>query len=379
MGRDVKRVAPQTSGGGVGDNFDNGGGLTVAAVNALIDAKLASSPVLGGFFPSAPTPPSTDDGTALATTHFVKLSYAQLSGALFTGDVRGLTPAPGDNDTSFATTAFVQAAIALIAGGANTSLSNLGVVAFNANLVPDITDTRNIGSSSKRILGLFLAGSTGFVQFGPSVNSRMGYSVGSGPVWGGGSAVLTHNIGAMSTPRIATWQDTDGIVALLSNLTEFASTSLSNLIPTGVNVDLVPIGDNAQSLGSSVKRWSDLFLFDRLNMDTGTIFNWQTGLRQNLQSYTDGTGPTWRDGTALNTATFQFRNLTANTLYIFPDNPTAPLNNTVMVSQSGTFIFEAGTIFPTAGGGLVLPPAGAVGFVLFSINGSTRKFAIYNP
>jgi hypothetical protein len=66
------------------------------------------SPVLTGD-PQAPTPPTGDNDTSIATTAFVKnQNYAPLASPSFTGDPHAPTPAPGDNDTSVATTAFVK-------------------------------------------------------------------------------------------------------------------------------------------------------------------------------------------------------------------------------------------------------------------------------
>src|SRR5215831_13578287 len=70
------------------------------------------SPTFTGT-PAAPTAPTADNSTTLATTGFVKAqAYAAIASPTFTGDPRAPTPAPGDNDTSIATTAFVTAAIA---------------------------------------------------------------------------------------------------------------------------------------------------------------------------------------------------------------------------------------------------------------------------
>src|SRR5262245_38253904 len=76
------------------------------------------SPVFTGD-PQAPTPPTADNDTSIATTAFVKAQGYITSSALerdallasptFTGDPKAPTPATADNDTSIATTAFVKA------------------------------------------------------------------------------------------------------------------------------------------------------------------------------------------------------------------------------------------------------------------------------
>ncbi|MNJ37699.1 hypothetical protein D3C77_325300 [compost metagenome] len=55
-------------------------------------------------------------GTTALTFQNVTQGFAALSGAAFTGDVKGITPAQFDNDTSFATTEFVQSALGNFSG-----------------------------------------------------------------------------------------------------------------------------------------------------------------------------------------------------------------------------------------------------------------------
>jgi hypothetical protein len=114
-----------------------------AIVNLVPDLALKApllSPALTGN-PTAPTPPTADNDTSIATTAHVQANIATraplshghtqgeianlsidlalkapLSSPAFTGNPTGPTPAPGDNDVSLATTAFVRAA--LLASGA---------------------------------------------------------------------------------------------------------------------------------------------------------------------------------------------------------------------------------------------------------------------
>jgi hypothetical protein len=73
-----------------------------------------SNPTFTGD-PKAPTPPTADNDTSIATTAFVKAQgYASLANPLFTGDPQAPTPPAADNDTSIATTAFVKNAIAVV-------------------------------------------------------------------------------------------------------------------------------------------------------------------------------------------------------------------------------------------------------------------------
>jgi hypothetical protein len=70
-----------------------------------------SSPSFSGT-PLAPTPILTDNGTAIATTAFVKnQNYAPLASPTFTGTPLSTTPTTGDDSTKIATTAFVNSSI----------------------------------------------------------------------------------------------------------------------------------------------------------------------------------------------------------------------------------------------------------------------------
>jgi hypothetical protein len=82
------------------------GGDITAAGGALL-----ASPVFTGT-PSAPTQPTTDNSTRLATTAFVQAFAAPLASPAFTGVPTGPTAAPSTSTTQLATTAFVTEAIA---------------------------------------------------------------------------------------------------------------------------------------------------------------------------------------------------------------------------------------------------------------------------
>ena len=69
----------------------------------ILDTDSAGNVVL------AASPASSDNSTAIATTHFVKAqSYAPLNGPIFTGIPQAPTPPPGNSSTTIATTAFVK-------------------------------------------------------------------------------------------------------------------------------------------------------------------------------------------------------------------------------------------------------------------------------
>jgi hypothetical protein len=83
------------------------------SVDPLFAAKAnLDSPALTGA-PTAPTPATADNTTAIATTAMVQAAigagaFAPINAPVFTGDARAVTPATADNDTSIATTAFVK-------------------------------------------------------------------------------------------------------------------------------------------------------------------------------------------------------------------------------------------------------------------------------
>jgi hypothetical protein len=104
------------------------GGDITAAGGALL-----ASPVFTGT-PSAPTQPTTDNSTRLATTAFVQAFAAPLASPAFTGVPTGPTAPPSTSTTQLATTAFVTAAIAAgVAGTVTTFNGRSGAVNLIGN------------------------------------------------------------------------------------------------------------------------------------------------------------------------------------------------------------------------------------------------------
>jgi len=104
------------------------GGDITAAGGALL-----ASPVFTGT-PSAPTQPTTDNSTRLATTAFVVAVAAPINSPAFTGVPTGPTAAPSTSTTQLATTAFVTAAIAAgMTGVVTTFNGRAGAVNLIAN------------------------------------------------------------------------------------------------------------------------------------------------------------------------------------------------------------------------------------------------------
>jgi hypothetical protein len=104
------------------------GGDITAAGGALL-----ASPVFTGT-PSAPTQPTTDNSTRLATTAFVAAFAAPLASPAFTGVPTGPTAPPSSSTTQLATTAFVtQAITAGLAGTVTTFNGRAGAVNLIGN------------------------------------------------------------------------------------------------------------------------------------------------------------------------------------------------------------------------------------------------------
>jgi endosialidase-like protein len=114
----------------------NGRTGIVALVSGDITAAggaLLASPVFTGT-PSAPTQPTTDNSTRLATTAFVQAFSAPLASPAFTGIPTGPTAPDGTSTNQLATTAFVQTALAAsLAGVVTTFNGRAGAV----NLIPN--------------------------------------------------------------------------------------------------------------------------------------------------------------------------------------------------------------------------------------------------
>jgi hypothetical protein len=106
--------------------------LVAGDITAAGGALLAS-PVFTGT-PSAPTQPTTDNSTRLATTAFVQAFSAPLASPAFTGIPTAPTAAPSTATTQLATTAFVTAAIAAgMAGTVTTFNGRSGAVNLIGN------------------------------------------------------------------------------------------------------------------------------------------------------------------------------------------------------------------------------------------------------
>jgi hypothetical protein len=116
-------------------SFNGRTGIVALAGSDITAAggALLASPVFTGT-PSAPTQPSTDNSTRLATTAFVASFAAPLASPAFTGIPTAPTAPPSTSTAQLATTAFVTAAItAGMSGVVTTFNGRAGVVNLIGN------------------------------------------------------------------------------------------------------------------------------------------------------------------------------------------------------------------------------------------------------
>ena len=128
----INAVAESTTGVA---SFNGRTGVVALAGSDITAAggALLASPVFTGT-PSAPTQPTTDNSTRLATTAFVVSVAAPLASPAFTGVPTAPTAAPSTSTAQLATTAFVTTAItAGLAGTVTTFNGRSGAVNLIAN------------------------------------------------------------------------------------------------------------------------------------------------------------------------------------------------------------------------------------------------------
>ena len=148
--------------------------------------------------------------------------------------------------------------------GASTTLNNLtSPTAVNQDILPDATNTRNLGSSALLWQNVYLYnlkfsdGTTQSTAFTP-------YTAGTG------ISITGNNITNSSPDQIVSLTAGSG-VSISGAYPSFtisatgggsgANTSLSNLVsPTAVNVNLLPSANNTKNLGSSTVGWKNLYL-----------------------------------------------------------------------------------------------------------------------
>ena len=200
------------------------------------------SPVFTGD-PQAPTPPTPDNDTSIATTAFVKnQNYAPLASPAFTGDPKAPTPAPGDNDTSVATTAFVHAAVAT--GGGITQLTGDATAGPGSGSQPLTLATvnSNIGTWNNVTVnakGLATAGAnvaylTSVPAYTGDVTSPAGGTVNT-------LATLNSNVGTWNNVTV----NAKGLVTAASNVTYVTG---GPYLPTAGGVLSGTLGVNTASI-----------------------------------------------------------------------------------------------------------------------------------
>ncbi len=162
---------------------------------------------------------------------------------------------------------------------ATRQLSNLANVAINTSLLTDGSAGIDLGASGNRFGNLYLSGNavmsgnleaagnavfTGNITLGDAASDRirlLGAIAGNGFALEGLVAdgnTLTLVVAEPTAVRTVTLKNESGTVALLSDLG--ASAALDNLAAVAINTDLLPGTDGGSSLGSSAKRFRDLYL-----------------------------------------------------------------------------------------------------------------------
>lgn len=161
--------------------------------------------------------------------------------------------------------------------GANTTLSNLGTTAINADLLPDSDGAWALGSASKQWSPVWtysvisnsvlqVASNTGDIQFiGNGATTRptvkfftadlSNYVALKSPATIASNVTLTLPNAAGTNGQVLT---TDGS-SVLSFQTR-ATESLSNLASTAVNASIIPASALAVDLGASGKEWANLYV-----------------------------------------------------------------------------------------------------------------------
>ena len=134
------------------DSFNGRQGAVTLALADVTGAGGAPivSPAFTGV-PTAPTPASTDNSTAIATTAFVDTNfptktfvsstYAPINSPTFTGTPTAPTALAGDSSGSLATTAFVHAAVVASTTGVSSFNTRTGAVTLN------LADVENAGGA----------------------------------------------------------------------------------------------------------------------------------------------------------------------------------------------------------------------------------------
>lgn len=235
--------------------------LAIVLKRQISDMELTLVPIDSPVFtgdPQAPTPPTPDNDTSIATTAFVKnQNYAPLASPNFTGDPRAPTPAPADNDTSLATTAFVHTAVAGASGinqltgdvtagpGSGSQAATLAVVmaapgTYN-NLTVNAKGLTTAGSNVAYLTNSGISGMTaGQIPIAATATTITSSGNLSGDVVSAAGLATTIQANAVTTAKIAnsavTYAKVQNVAAnrLLGNSTASPATLAEIALPLAV-------------------------------------------------------------------------------------------------------------------------------------------------
>lgn len=144
-------------------------------------------------------------------------------------------------------------------GGANTSLNNLTTTSINQSMIPDADGTRSIGSVSKGWDDLYV-NDKAFIGNLIVGNVASGFQAGS----------IRYGLDGFEGYDGTEWKSfTELSGEIDSGL--YATTDLTNLASTAVNVNLNPNFDNTRDIGQTDKAWNDIY-FD------GAVFSFDKEL-----------------------------------------------------------------------------------------------------
>ena len=121
------------------DDAPTSGSSNPVKSGGIYDALALKAPLYSPTFagtPKAPTPPSLDNSTKIATTEFVKMALAEmapLASPSFTGTPTAPTPSYDDNSQKIANTAFVKYWTAMLLSQFSAALSEDVTFTFEAD------------------------------------------------------------------------------------------------------------------------------------------------------------------------------------------------------------------------------------------------------
>lgn len=119
---------------------------------------------------------------------------------------------------------------------------------------------------------------------------------------------------SMSLHKFYICKNTGYVEILLAGSSSGANTALSNLASVAINTSLLPGTDNSIALGSSSKKYTQLFL------TSGGGVSYGSGGSLNTATYTNGTGPKWHDANGGGDLQFDISGLNSTRTITWPNS-----------------------------------------------------------